>query len=96
MNEKGMNQEPGSTNDLSSDYTFDESSTLSQSKTDLYDLKEFKCDGVNLTEMNTQNYEALVRCLPNGYRTILLIVTKDKRKQLIEKFSQVCSNYNNK
>jgi hypothetical protein len=84
-----------STNDLSSE-SLDENVSLSQSRTDLNDLKEFKCDGVNLAEMTTQNYEALVRCLPNGFRTILLIVTKDRRRQLIEKFSQICSNYNNK
>ena len=84
-----------STNDLSSE-NLDKSATLSQSRTDLNDLKEFKCDGVTLTEMTTQKYEALVRCLPNGYRTVLLIVNKDKRKQLIEKCSQICCSYNNK
>ena len=84
-----------SNNDLFSE-SLDEKISLSQSRTDLNDLKEFKCDGVNLTEMTTQNYEALVRCLPNGFRTILLIVTKDRRRQLIEKFSQICSNFNNK
>ena len=84
-----------STNDLSSE-NLEESVPLSQSRTDLNDLKEFKCDGVNLAEMTTQNYEALVRCLPNGFRTILLIVTKDRKSKLIEKFSQICSNFNNK
>ena len=84
-----------SNNDLFSD-SLDEKVSLSQSRTDLNDLKEFKCDGVNLAEMTTQNYEALVRCLPNGFRTILLIVTRDRRRQLIEKFSQICSNYSNK
>lgn len=95
QNESRSMNHSASTNDLSSE-NLEESVPLSQSRTDLNDLKEFKCDGVNLAEMTTQNYEALVRCLPNGFRTILLIVTKDRKSKLIGKFSQICSNFNNK
>jgi hypothetical protein len=84
-----------SNNDLSNSDLLDPDSDQESTNTAKND--DYKCNlGASLTEMTSQTYEALVRCLPNGYRTILLVVNKDRKRQLIEKFSQICSNYNNR
>jgi hypothetical protein len=46
--------------------------------------------------MTKKNYDFFVKALPNGLRTILLIVNNQTKNLLIEKFSQVCSHFNNR
>jgi hypothetical protein len=47
----------------------------------------------NCPEMNKQNYDHFVKHLPNGYRTILLIVNNENKKQLMNLFQQITSKY---
>lgn len=50
----------------------------------------------SLEEMNRNNYDHFVKMLPNGLRTILLIVNNKDNEMLIQKFSKVCEKFSNK
>ncbi|CAF0926373.1 unnamed protein product, partial [Brachionus calyciflorus] len=49
-----------------------------------------------IVEMNSKTEHGLITHLPKGFRTILLIVNQENKKQLVDLFTKVCKKYSNK
>lgn len=69
--------------------------TTAESESHYFRMSRRRCH-FELSEMTEENYDYFVKQLPNGLRTILLIVTDENREQLIEKFVQVAYQFSNK
>lgn len=69
--------------------------TTAESESHYFRSSKRRCH-FELSEMTEETYDYFVKQLPNGLRTILLIVTDENREQLIQKFVQVAYQFSNK
>lgn len=80
-----------------SDTSYSASNSFDNSGTDShYYASTRRSHKLELPEMTSQNYEQFVKKLPNGWRTILLIVNNQNKDLVVEKFTQVVANFNNR
>ncbi len=70
-------------------------SLAANAETHYFKMSKRRCH-FELNEMTDENYDYFVKLLPNGLRTILLIVTDENKGELIEKFAQVAYQFSNK
>ena len=65
-----------------------ESSPAPSADEDKHALVHFDCK-----EMTPKSYKQLINDVPNGFRTILLIVDNSNKAELLELFASVCARF---
>lgn len=88
---------PNEANNQSHYYEGETSQTQPNSNNESHYYKSTRKNSkFELLEMTPQNYDHFVKKLPNGLRTILLVVNNQNKDVVIEKFSQVALNFSNR